>query len=796
MPRASALSLHECVSLLSGADFWHTQDLPAAGVAAVMLSDGPHGLRVQPGAADHAGLAGSLPATCFPTAVTLASSWDEALLVEVGRAIGTEALALGVDVVLGPGMNLKRHPRCGRNFEYLSEDPLLTGRLAAALVDGIQSRGVGACPKHYAANNREGHRLVVDTVVDERTLRELYLAAFEHVVTESRPWTVMAAYNLLNGEPCTQHRWLLEDVLRGEWGFGGLVMSDWGATVDRVEAVRVGMDLEMPSSAGLFDAEVLDAVHRGGLEAEAVRTCAQRVLDLAARAPRHPADGALPVDEHDALARRAAAEGAVLLANDGLLPLDPGTTVAVIGAFAAHPRYQGSGSSQVAPTRLATALDAFRDRGAAPTYAAGYDPLRSEPDQALIDEAVAAARAADVAVVMVGLPASYESEGFDRDHLRLPPQHDTLVWAVCAANRRTVVVLSNGAPVLLPWRDAPAAILEAYLGGQAGGGALVDVLYGDREPGGRLAETFPAASAQVAADPWFPGHPHQVEYREGLFVGYRHAVTADVTPAFAFGHGLGYTTFGWDAPAVSARRLQAGERVTVTVEVTNTGTRPGADVVQVYRHDRTGVVLRPRRELAGFAKVRLGPGEATTVRIDVAPRAFAFYDVEQRGWRTPQGPYTLEIARSSADVVHTVDVEVTDGVDTAPEPASVTPLAESDAAFTRRLGRPVPTPRPVRPFTRESTLGEVQDTLIGRLLKAAARRAAPVPQGDDEATRRMIERARSEAPLRAMAQFSRGRITLWILDVLVDLLNRRPLAAVRRIGGQVAPVLGRRRRQA
>jgi beta-glucosidase len=790
LPRATDLTMPEQVRLLSGQDFWHTEAVPAAGIPSMMMSDGPHGLRVQEGAGDHVGATASRPATCFPTAVTMASTWDEQLLVEVGQAVATEARALGVGLVLGPGLNIKRHPRCGRNFEYLSEDPLLSGRLAAALVTGIQSRGVGACLKHYAVNNQESHRLVVDAVVDERTLREIYLAGFEHAVAASGPWSVMAAYNSVNGQPCTASRRLLAEILRDEWGFDGLVVSDWGGTADRVRGLEAGLDLEMPGSGGVSDRDVEAAVHDGRLPADAVPACAQRVLDLVERAPRK-AVGEIPVDTHDALARRVAADGSVLLRNEGLLPLPAEASVALVGAFAQSPRYQGYGSSVVNPLRLSSAREAFAARGTDVRYAPGYDPGASPPDQGLIDEAVDAARAADVAVVVVGLPGGHESEGFDRDHLRLPPQHDALVWAVCAANPSTVVVLCNGAPVVMPWRDQPAAILEAYLGGQAGGAALVDVLLGDREPGGRLAETFPVRQADVPSDPFFPGTPHQVEYREGLFVGYRHAVTAGVVPAFPFGHGLGYTTFGWEDAHLDRTSVAAGEGVTVSVRVSNTGGRPGSDVVQVYRHDRTAVVLRPRRELVGFAKVRLDPGESTTVTIDVAPRAFAFYDVEAADWRVPSGPYDLEVARSSADVVHTLDLEVTGGVTSAPEPPSTPPVAYADDDFVRRLGRPIPVPRPVRPFTRDSTLAEIRDTWLGGLLYAAALRAGRAGQEDAEDAP-MIERSLDELPLRAAALFSHGRITWARLDLVLDLLNGRPAQAGRRAARATVGRLGRR----
>jgi beta-glucosidase len=753
--RAEDLPLREQVRLLSGHDEWRTER--AGALRPAMLSDGPHGLRVQPEGGDHLGFGESIPATCFPTAVTLACTWDDALAREVGAAIGLEARALGVDVVLGPGLNIKRHPLGGRNFEYFSEDPLLSGRLAAAMVEGIQSRDVGACLKHYAVNNQESHRFVVDAVLDERTLRELYLAGFEYAVRASRPWTVMASYNSVNGVPATAHHQLLTTILRDEWGFDGLVMSDWGAVGDRVRGIAAGMDLEMPTSRGLFDRTVLQAVEDGDLPAAAVATSAQRVIDLLARCPggERPV---LPVDEHDALARRVAAEATVVLENDGLLPLSPGLTVALLGEFADQPRYQGSGSSLVTPTRLTSARDAFAARGITVTD----DPAT-----------------ADVAVVLVGLPGTHESEGFDRAGLELPTEHDALIEATCAANPRTVVVVSAGGPVRLPWRDRAAAVLAGHLGGQATGSALVDVLYGDVEPAGRLAESWPEELGDVASAPWFPGDPHQVEHREGLFVGYRHHETAGVAAAYPFGHGLGYGRLEWTDPGLDRRELTAGESVRLTVTLTNPGERPGSDVVQVYLHDRTGVVLRPRRELAAYAKVRLDPGGSRTVTLEVPTRAFAFYDVERADWAVPSGEYAVELARSSAEVVATLPVRVSGGVDRAPEPADTPPLAVDDAAFDRRLGRPVPVPRPVRPFTRESTVGELATTRTGRLLRRALVAAAPLDQaaGDDETIKLMLERSLEELPLRSVAIFSGGRVRWPAVDAILAVVNGRPWEA-------------------
>ena len=781
--RARDLTRDEQISLLSGSDFWHTHALPEHDVPPVLLSDGPHGLRAQQDGGDHLGLGGSVPATCFPTAVTIASSWDEELIEEIGRAVGIEALAQGVGVVLGPGLNIKRHPLCGRNFEYLSEDPLVSGRLAAAMVRGIQDRGVGACVKHFAVNNQESHRFVVDAVVDDRTLRELYLAGFEHVITHARPWTVMAAYNLVNGTYCTDNRLLLTSILRQEWQFEGLVMSDWGATDNRVAAVHAGMDLEMPGSNGISDSQVSHAVQAGHLSAAALERSADRVLDMVDKC-RGQEQRPAPFTEHDALARRAAAESSVLLVNDGALPLARGASVALIGAFAEHPRFQGSGSSLVNPVTVTTARQAFTDAGIDVRYAPGYDPVLSGLEPSLIDDAVAVAAEADVVVLMAGLPGIYESEGFDRPDLHLPQQQERLIAAVTAANPRTVVALSNGGPIVMPWLDGVAAVVESYLGGQASGGALVDVLYGDVDPGGRLAETFPQQQSDVAADPWFPGEPHQVEYREGLAVGYRQTTTDGTVPLFPFGHGLSYTTFSYGDAELDRDRIGSGDVLTVTVPITNTGSRPGSDVVQVYVHDRTGVVSRPRRELRGFAKVRLAPGETKRTQITLSPRAFAFYDAHEQDWLVPSGEFDIEIARSSSTIEQVHSVVVMGDTESAPRTDHTPLVAESDDEFAARLGRPIPVPRPVRPFTRQSTVGEISTTSLGRAIRAALKRFSGADfdavAEQDPALGLMFEKGLDEMPLRAAALFSEGKITWPVLDATVDLLNRRPLPAAAR----------------
>ncbi|MBS3939769.1 MAG: glycoside hydrolase family 3 C-terminal domain-containing protein [Actinobacteria bacterium] len=767
----ATLPLAEQVRLLSGQDNWRTEAV--GGHRPVVVADGPHGVRRPP--AGQLGIGGAVPATCFPTASSLASSWDPDLLERVGTALGREARARGVDVLLGPGLNLKRHPAGGRNFEYFSEDPLLSGHLAAALVRGIQAEGVGACLKHFAVNNQEANRLLVDVIVDERTLRELYLTGFEIAVTTSAPWTVMCAYNRVNGVYCSDHRRLLRDVLRHEWGFDRVVMSDWGATNDRASAVAAGMDLEMPGSGKAFDAEVVAAVRRGRLDPAEVAACARRLASLADRAVAAEAmAGPDDPDAHHDLARAAAAAGTVLLTNDGLLPLHRTGRLAVVGRFATVPRYQGAGSSQVTPTRVDTAWDAFRTRAAGGgldlVHAAGYDEDGATTD-ALVSEAVQAAATADAVVVFAGLPGVYESEGFDRDHLGLPDGHTRLIESVLAANARTAVVLSNGAPVELPWADRAAAVVEGYLAGQAGGSAIVDVLFGDAEPGGRLAESFPVRGADLPADANFPGHPKQVTYREGLLVGYRFHDTADVPARFAFGHGLSYTTFTWGEPTVTGD----GQQFRVEVEVTNTGERAGSEVVQVYVHHPGATVHRPEQELRGFAKAHLAPGASQRVEVDLGPRAFAFYDPRLPGWRVEAGTYEIRVASSSVDVRGRVLVEVDGDRDVTALPTAAGPVAD-DAEFAARLGRRIPGPDPVLPLHRNSPVEDLGATPLGRLVRpmlvgGATRAMIGSSHEPDAATRRMFETMIRTSPVRTMALFGRGRPSLRTIDRALDLLN-------------------------
>ncbi|MEU0405806.1 glycoside hydrolase family 3 C-terminal domain-containing protein [Streptomyces sp. NPDC006197] len=647
---AAALSLAEQASLTSGGTRWTTTPVPGV-VRALTLSDGPHGIR-RPvdGVTDEVLTRTSVPATCFPPAVSLGSSWDPRLAHRVGAALAREASALGVDVVLGPGVNIKRSPLCGRNFEYFSEDPHISGVMGAAVVEGIQSLGIGACVKHFAANNQETDRMRVSADVDERTLREIYLPAFEHVVRKAKPYTVMCAYNKVNGVYASEHHQLLTRILRDEWGFDGLVMSDWGAVADRVAALAAGLDLEMPPTG--TDGQIVAAVEEGRLEASLVTAAADRVLRLRDRVDRVRRFDDWDVDAHHELAREAARSSAVLLKNEGVLPLDPTTrqTVVLIGEFARTPRFQGNGSSHVTPTRVDNALDALTAAvGPATTitFAPGFR-LSGAPAPELVAEAVERAAAADVALVFLGLPADVESEGYDRTDIELPADQIALLREVALVCPRVAVVLANGGTVTVSqWQEHAGAVLEAWLPGQAGGTALADLLLGFHSPSGRLTETIPHRLADVPSHLYFPGGDGHVVYGEGRYVGYRHYDTLDVPVAYPFGHGLTYTTFAYDGLEATAN---GDDRWTVEAGVTNAGTRFAHEVVQLYVAFDEPHPTRPRHELRGFTKVALGPGESCRVRFELTARDLARWSTSHGGWRTDPGPFTVEIGASSRDI--------------------------------------------------------------------------------------------------------------------------------------------------
>ena len=644
------MTLEEKAALCTGASAWTTTPVERLDIPELLVSDGPHGIRRVPDVQSMT--IHSMPATCFPTASSLAATWDVELLREMGRALGQEALALNVGVVLGPGANMKRSPLCGRNFEYFSEDPFLAGEMAVGLIEGIQSQGVGTSLKHFAANNQECERFSINAVVDERTLREIYLPAFEKAVTKARPWTVMCAYNRLNGRYGSENHWLLNDVLKGEWGFEGFVVSDWGAVHNRVAALKAGLDLEMPGPKPTRVNAVVEAVRNGDLDEAILDEAVGRILTIVCRAAQTPKGGTFDAATHHALARRIAGESMVLLKNNGLLPLQAPQHIAVIGRAAVEAHFQGGGSSHINPTQVDVPFEELRKLAgdAEWRYAAGY-PDDDSRDQALIDEAVATAQTADVALLYIALPAFKESEGYDRPDMGLTAQQIALIQAVTAAQPNTVVILNNGAPVAMSeWLDGAAAVLEAWMMGQAGGGAIADILFGRVNPSGKLAETYPLRLVDTPAYLNFPGENGDVRYGEGLFIGYRYYDTKQVPVQFPFGYGLSYTTFAYDHVRVSADNFQDVDGVTVTVDVTNTGARAGKEIVQVYVHDRAARLIRPMKELKGFAKVALEPGETKTVDIPLDFRAFAYYDPAYHQWITEDGAFDILVGASSADI--------------------------------------------------------------------------------------------------------------------------------------------------
>ncbi len=643
------LSVEEKASLVAGATFWKTAAAP--GIAPITVADGPHGVRRTPDSGQDFGLGESLPATCFPPATGLASSWNRDLVERVGQALGDESRAQGVNVLLGPGINIKRSPLCGRNFEYFSEDPIISGELGASYVRGLQSRGVGASLKHFAANNQETNRMTVSAEVDERTLRELYLPAFENVVKREQPWTVMCSYNRINGVYAAENEWLLTRVLREEWGFTGLVVSDWGAVDDRVAALRAGLDLEMPGPVADSHAALVAAARSNARDEKHLDTSVERVRRLVTRSTLEKGPD-FDVDAHHALARSAATESMVLLKNDGVLPLEAGKPIAVIGQFARSPRFQGAGSSQVNPTRVEPALDALMLTTPV-EFASGYS--HAGPDEALHAEAVQLAEQAETVLLFVGLPEGDESEGYDRTDLDLPAHQVALIQAVTAVNPRVVVVLTNGGVVSLePWHDSAAAILETWLLGQAGGAAIADVVFGSVNPSGRLSESIPLRLQDNPSYLNFPGDLTTVRYGEGVFVGYRYYETATLPVRYPFGHGLSYTSFEYSDLEV------AKDGTLATVTVTNTGAVGGKEVVQLYVSPPASDVRRPVRELRGFAKVWLEPGASTRVELALTSRAYSYWDVASSTWVTAGGDYVLQIARSAHEVVLEATVTLND----------------------------------------------------------------------------------------------------------------------------------------
>ena len=761
------LNLEQKCALLSGAGTFTTRGCPKAGVPSITLSDGPNGVRKQAGAADHLGLNPSVPATCFPTAATVACSWDPALGEEIGRAMGEEAAAQEVAVLLGPGLNTKRSPLCGRNFEYFSEDPYLSGKMAAAYVRGIQSEGIAACPKHFAVNSQELRRMASDSVLDERTLRELYLTGFEIVVKEAAPKTIMSSYNLVNGTYANENAHLLQDILRRDWGFSGTVVTDWGGSNDHALGVKNGSTLEMPAPGGDAVRELLAAVQSGKITEADVDARLDElltlVLDTSAAVQKH--SRSFDANAHHALARRAAAESAVLLKNDGgILPLAAGARVAVIGDFAETPRYQGAGSSAVNSIKVDTLLDCLAQSGLqCAGFAAGFD-RQGCPDADKKAQAVALAQKADTVLLCLGLDEIKESEGLDRVDMKLADNQIELLQAVEQANPNTVVVLNAGASLETPWLAHCRALVYGALGGQAGAGAMVDVLTGKVNPGGKLAETWANAYEETPARDNFAGAGRTVQYREGLYVGYRYYQTAGVPVAFPFGYGLSYTSYAYSDLKVTAD--------SVTLTVTNTGARDGAEIVQVYIAKPGAEIFRPAQELKAFARVPLAAGESRTVTLPLDDKAFRYWNTRTDGWEVEGGRYEVRVGVSSADIRLTANVDIRGTNAPDPYAGKALPHYKSgsvqnvpDAEWEALLGHPIPQDK-VK-IDRNMTLGELNHSrsplgwliwaVLTALLNASFKKGKPD----------LNVLFQYNMPLRALAKMTSGAISMGMVDGIV-----------------------------
>lgn len=673
------LTLEEKASLCSGADFWHTKAIDRLNIPAAMVSDGPHGIRKQESLADHMGVAESIKAIGFPTASAMACSFDRDLLHTVGDALGEECVAEDLAVLLGPGINMKRSPICGRNFEYYSEDPVVAGELGAAFVNGVQEHGVGTSLKHFAANNQEWRRMSISAEIDERTLREIYLAAFETVVKKAQPWTIMCSYNRINGVYSCENDWLLNKVLRDEWGFEGLVMTDWGAMDERVPSLKAGLDLEMPDCHGETDKLIVKAVQSGELEESVLDTAVERILTmvdkyLTARKDIDPASMVHPlpssvergydVAAHHALARTTAEQSAVLLKNEDILPLQKDKKIAFIGEFAKVPRIQGGGSSHINNTSIESALDAAGD---SVSYAQGFHIDEETTDETLLQEAITLAKESDVAVIFAGLPDSFESEGFDRTHLNMPANQNELIARISEVQPNVVVVLHSGSPIAMPWLDKVAGVLQMYLAGQASGGAAVNLLFGDATPCGKLAETFPLHLEDNPSYLNFPGNREKVCYQEGVFIGYRYYDKKKMDVLFPFGYGLSYTDFTYSNMKVTVNGKNAADvdviketdEIVVSADITNTGNCDGAEIVQLYIKNPVVYEIRPEKELRDFAKVFLKAGETKTVTFTLNARAFSYYETRIHDWYAESGDYEILLASSSRDIRLQYTVSIT-----------------------------------------------------------------------------------------------------------------------------------------
>lgn len=782
------MTLEQKCYILSGKDFWSSRDYESAGIPSMTLSDGPHGIRKQEGAGDQLGLNGSLPATCFPTAATMANSWDPALGEEMGRYLGEEAAVQDVCVLLGPGLNMKRSPLCGRNFEYFSEDPYLAGKMAAGYVRGIQSKGVSACPKHFAANNTELRRQASDSIVDERTLREIYLTGFEIVVKESEPKSIMSSYNMVNGVYANENEHLLQEILRDEWGFSGFVVSDWGASNDYVEGVRAGSHLEMPTCGGDSGDQLIKAVKEGRISEELVDRRVDELLEVVfpTRAACDAAKGqSFDIEAHHAMAMKASEQSIVLLKNeDNVLPLAKGSKVAVIGEFAQKARYQGAGSSVVNCTKLDNTMDVIGNFDLDVVgFAAGY-PRVGKGDPAMQAEAVELAKQADYVLLYIGLDEISESEGLDRAHMRLPQSQIDLLNAVAEVNENIIVVMSAGSAVEMPWLDKCKAMVHGYLCGQAGASAVLKVILGEVNPSGKLSETYPVSYDDVPSAPYFPAKERTLEYREGLYIGYRYFETAKIPVMFPFGYGLSYTTFAYSDLKLTDKAA--------TFTLTNTGSVDGAEVAQLYVSAVDPKIYRPAKELKGFAKIFLKAGESKEVTIELDDKAFRYFNTKTNRFEVDGGEYRILIGASAADIrlegsvtVKGTDAELPYTIDELPSYAKADILKVSDEEYTKLLGHEIPD---------GSWAGTLQmNDAICQLYYAKSWKARMVYKVMTGMLNKSIEKGEPDLnitfiynmPFRAIGKMAGGAVSQEMCESILEIVNGHAGGFFKGVGGLI-----------
>lgn len=755
---AAKMSDQQKAELLSGDGFWHLYSNKELGIPRIMVSDGPHGLRQVLDQNDPNSVDGTVKSTCYPAGGTTACSFDPELMKKVGRAIGEEARKQGVNVVLGPAVNHKRSPLCGRNFEYISEDPCLTGQMAAGIIDGIQSCGVGTSIKHYACNSQEKARFVSDSIVDERAMRELYLRGFEYAIRKTHPWTIMGAYNKVNGVHATESKKLLTDIARDEWGFEGLIMTDWGALTNIAESYEAGLDLEMPGTGSGTDKRILAALNDGTLSREGFERAVQTCLELIYRAQEGlETEYACNMDEHFDLARQAAEESAVLLKNDGILPYTGGS-VAVIGSMAKRPRYQGGGSSHIQPLVLDNACEAFDQAGIKYDYADGYLDEELVPNKKRIAKAVKAAKGKDIVFIFAGLPASVESEGFDRDNIDMPQSHIKLIEKVAAVNPNVVVILSCGSAIAMPWLDKVKGVLLMYLGGCQLGKAAVNLLTGRVNPSGKLAETFPLSLEDTPCHGNFANEVYYAEYRESIFTGYRYYDTAKKPVLFPFGSGLSYTNFEYSAMAVSRGYVHEGESFRVSLTVTNTGSVAGKETVMLFAAKPQSEFFRPRKELKDFVKVELQPGESKRVKFEITPEQLAIYNTETDSWYAEPGEYQFIAAANVADERLSVSLELTTASQPAPQlrdkaacyyNVSSAPLKPTDGEFAALPGIVLPDRSAKREINTDTPMRELYRTFVGRIVMSVAKKKAVQSFDSGVDVKKMMDASLLDMPLRA-----------------------------------------------